>query len=44
VEFSGTYNARRDNLDPKNLKALYDILDDRERPYYEHHIEDRLAA
>jgi putative SOS response-associated peptidase YedK len=26
--------------DPKNLKALYAILDDRERPYYEH----RLAA
>jgi putative SOS response-associated peptidase YedK len=24
------------NPDPKNLKALYDILDDRERPYYEH--------
>lgn len=28
------------NPDPKNLKALYDILDDRERPYYEH----RMAA
>jgi putative SOS response-associated peptidase YedK len=28
------------NPDPTNLKALYDILDDRERPYYEH----RLAA
>jgi putative SOS response-associated peptidase YedK len=28
------------NPDPKNLKALYAILDDRERPYYEH----RLAA
>jgi putative SOS response-associated peptidase YedK len=24
------------NPDPTNLKALYDILDDRERPYYEH--------
>lgn len=28
------------NPDPKNLKALYDILDDREPMYYEH----RLAA
>jgi putative SOS response-associated peptidase YedK len=28
------------NPDPKKLRALYDILDDRERPYYEH----RLAA
>jgi putative SOS response-associated peptidase YedK len=28
------------NPDPKRLKALYEILDDRERPYYEH----RLAA
>lgn len=28
------------NPDPKNLAAMYDILDDRERPYYEH----RLAA
>ena len=28
------------NPDPDNLKALYAILDDRERPYYEH----RLAA
>ena len=28
------------NPDPKNLKALYAILDDRERPHYEH----RLAA
>jgi len=28
------------NPDPNNLKALYDILDDRERPYYEH----KLAA
>jgi putative SOS response-associated peptidase YedK len=28
------------NPDPANLKALYAILDDRERPYYEH----RLAA
>jgi len=28
------------NPDPKNLKALYAVLDDRERPYYEH----RLAA
>jgi putative SOS response-associated peptidase YedK len=28
------------NPDPKNLAALYAILDDRERPYYEH----RLAA
>jgi putative SOS response-associated peptidase YedK len=28
------------NPDPKNLKGSYDILDDRERPYYEH----RLAA
>ena len=28
------------NPDPKNLAALYEILDDRERPYYEH----RLAA
>lgn len=28
------------NPDPKNLAALYDILDDRERPYYEH----RMAA
>jgi len=28
------------NPDPGNLKALYAILDDRERPYYEH----RLAA
>lgn len=24
------------NPDHRNLKALYDILDDRERPYYEH--------
>lgn len=24
------------NPDPKNLKELYAILDDRERPYYEH--------
>lgn len=28
------------NPDPRNLEALYAILDDRERPYYEH----RLAA
>ena len=28
------------NADPRNLGALYAILDDRERPYYEH----RLAA
>jgi len=28
------------NPDPKNLPALYEILDDRERPYYEY----RLAA
>jgi putative SOS response-associated peptidase YedK len=28
------------NPDPKNLAQLYAILDDRERPYYEH----RLAA
>jgi putative SOS response-associated peptidase YedK len=28
------------NPDPKNLAALYAILDDRERPYYEH----RMAA
>ncbi len=28
------------NPDPKNLAALYDILDDRARPYYEH----RMAA
>ena len=28
------------NPDPENLKAQYVILDDRERPYYEH----RLAA
>lgn len=28
------------NPDPENLQALYAILDDRERPYYEH----RLAA
>ena len=28
------------NPDPKNLERLYSILDDRERPYYEH----RLAA
>lgn len=28
------------NPDPKDLKALYEILDDRERPYYEY----RLAA
>lgn len=28
------------NPDPKRLKAMYDILDDRERPYYEH----RMAA
>jgi putative SOS response-associated peptidase YedK len=28
------------NPDPKNLSALYEILEDRERPYYEH----RLAA
>lgn len=28
------------NPDPTNLAALYAILDDRERPYYEH----RLAA
>jgi putative SOS response-associated peptidase YedK len=26
------------NPDPKNLKALYDILDDREKPYYEHQL------
>lgn len=32
------------NPNPKNLKALYDILDDREQPYYEHRIEDRMAA
>jgi len=24
------------NPDPRDLKALYAILDDRERPYYEH--------
>ncbi|MEO7067591.1 MAG: SOS response-associated peptidase family protein [Rhodanobacter sp.] len=28
------------NPDPKNLQALYAVLDDRERPYYQH----RLAA
>jgi putative SOS response-associated peptidase YedK len=28
------------NPEPGNLRAMYDILDDRERPYYEH----RLAA
>ena len=28
------------NPDPKNLDAMYAILDDRDRPYYEH----RLAA
>ncbi|MFS8087355.1 MAG: hypothetical protein ACMG6H_17110, partial [Acidobacteriota bacterium] len=28
------------NPDPNNLAALYAILDDRERPYYEH----RMAA
>ena len=28
------------NPDPKNLAAMYAILDDRERPYFEH----RLAA
>ncbi len=28
------------NPDPKNLAALYAILDDRDRPYYEH----RMAA
>jgi putative SOS response-associated peptidase YedK len=28
------------NPDPKNLAVLYSILDDRERPYYEH----RMAA
>ena len=28
------------NPNPKDRKALYDILDDRQRPYYEH----RLAA
>jgi putative SOS response-associated peptidase YedK len=28
------------NPNPANLKALYEILDDRERPYY----ENRLAA
>jgi putative SOS response-associated peptidase YedK len=28
------------NPDPKNINALYAILDDRDRPYYEH----RLAA
>lgn len=28
------------NPDPKNLKALQDMPDDRDRPYYEH----RLAA
>lgn len=28
------------NPDPRNRQALYDLLDDRERPYYEH----RLAA
>jgi putative SOS response-associated peptidase YedK len=32
------------NPDPKNSKELHDILDDRERPYYEHRIEERLAA
>ena len=26
------------NPDPKNLQALYDILDDREQPYYEHQL------
>jgi len=26
------------NPDPRNLKAMYDILDDRERPYYEHQL------
>lgn len=26
------------NPDPKNLAAMYDILDDRERPYYEHQL------
>ncbi len=26
------------NPDPRNLQALYDILDDRERPYYEHQL------
>lgn len=30
------------NPDPKNLKAQHDILDDRERPYYEHRV--RMAA
>jgi putative SOS response-associated peptidase YedK len=30
--------------DPRNLKAMYDILDDRERPYYDHRIEERLVA
>ncbi|WJZ77261.1 hypothetical protein QEN71_11630 [Paraburkholderia sabiae] len=36
-------DAHRDawlNLDPKRLDARYAILDDRERPYYEH----RMAA
>ncbi len=34
------------NPDPKNLDALYAILDDRERPYYEHRMAawDRLLA
>ena len=26
------------NPDPKNLQALYDILDDREQPYYEYQL------
>ncbi len=35
-----TRQRRRLNPDPANLRAPYAILDDRERPYYEH----RMAA
>jgi hypothetical protein len=36
----GRIAARTLNPDPKNLAAQYAILNDRERPYYEH----RFAA
>ena len=29
------------NPDPNNLSAIYAILDDRERPYYEHRLTAR---
>lgn len=32
------------NPDPGNLKQLQDILEDRERPYYDHRVLERMAA